>query len=100
MSILCCDKKVKTKFCPHCGKEVNGDSIVLAWIASCETALKYWVEMIASINGLVFDADPACKEETDKQKEETIKRLDKANKMRTMWVKRIEILKSTLKGSE
>ena len=91
MSIKCCDTTVKTKFCPHCGKEVNGDNLVLKWIASCETALKYWVEKI--------NATPTLKED-DPNYVKDQKCLDNANKMEKMWRKRIEILKSTMKGSE
>ena len=43
--IICeCKTKVKTKYCPQCGTECNGDSDILKWIAECQTNLRYWVE--------------------------------------------------------
>jgi len=93
--ITCCDKKVKTKYCPNCGKQVDGDSLVLKWISDCQTALKYWVDLVESltVESLEATTDPKIVAEHNK-------RFEKANKMAAMWQKRIDILKKTMKEGD
>jgi hypothetical protein len=73
-----CGQKVKTKFCPQCGAECNGDSDILKWIAECENNLRYW-----------------DKKETSNPSDGTgdLKLGKKCQAMKKMWKRRIELLK-------
>ena len=74
-----CGQKVKTKYCPQCGTEVNGDSDILKWIAECQVNLKYW-------------ADKGNKmKPTD---EGYAKDFEKVGTKMKMWKRRIELLKA------
>lgn len=76
-----CGTKVKTKYCPNCGKKLEADNMVLKWISSCETSQKYWRDKLDAI-------DPSD------TKAEKLK--EKGEKMLVMWTKRISILKDCL----
>ena len=73
-----CKTKVKTKYCPNCGTECNGDSDLLKWIEECQKNLAYWV-----------------KKEKANPSDGTgdLKLGKKCEVMKKMWNRRIELLK-------
>ena len=78
--IICeCKTWVKTKFCPTCGTQCNGDSMILKWIAECETNLKYWCDK--------DDANPS-----DGMGDIALSK--KCQVKIKMWKRRIELLKA------
>jgi len=76
-----CGQKVKTKYCPQCGTEVNGDSDILKWIAECQVNLKYWRDKAKAL--------PPIGDHTTEQK----KLYAKCETKIKMWSRRIELLK-------
>ena len=78
-----CGNQVKTKYCPQCGAECNGDSDLLKWIAECKTNLKYWVDK--------DDANPS-----DGTGDLAIGK--KCRKMKAMWNRRINILQEAMQA--
>jgi hypothetical protein len=80
-----CGTKVKTKYCPQCGAECNGDSDILKWISECQGNLKYWVDKDA--------ANPS-------DGTGDLKLAKKCQAMKQMWNRRIELLKKAQEESE
>jgi len=80
-----CKTKVKTKYCPNCGAQCNGDSDILKWIVECENNLRYWDKK--------EDAIPS-------DGTGDVKLAKRCLAMKKMWNRRIELLKNAQEESE
>ena len=38
--MICCEREVMTKFCPHCGKSINGDAPIQLLLSHCRASEK------------------------------------------------------------